>query len=248
MNLFAKKATVALAWATLAGAASAGMTLGVAAPARAITPGLTVTTPLGASWASNPSSFGFFFDTTSNISIDALGLGFQNNWSSVTSNYTVTLWSFVAGGAAASNYTPIVSSVFNGGQTYTLQDGYWWKGITPILLPNTSNLVDPTSQLGYVVTAIGDFSGGASTLKFESGTPTISQYISLLGNGYNSSGSGPGASYWPIPILYSSAVGNNGYFNPNLSFVPGPLPVLGVASAFSFSRRMRRRIKATNQA
>jgi hypothetical protein len=245
MNLFAKKATSALAWVTLASAASAGMTLGVASPVHAIVPGLTVPAPFGGSWSNNPSSFGFFFDTTSSLEINALGLGFQNNWSAVTSNYDVTLWSFVNAGNNPADYTPIATTTFVGGQIYTLQQNYWWKGITPTLLPNTSNVVDPTGQKGYVITAIGDFSGGTTSLKFETGVPTISQFLDLSGNGFNVASSTNG--FYPIPIAYDTSVGFNGYFNANLSIVPGPLPVLGVASAFGFSRRMRRRINAVKQ-
>lgn len=246
MNLFAKKATIAFAWVSLAGATSAAMTLGLAAPARAFNPAVSVPAPLGGSWANNPSSFGFFFDTKTSVLIDALGLAYQDVWSSVNTSYTVTLWSFINQGNNPGDYTPIASTIFNGGQIYTLQQDYWWKNITPTVLPQTSSDIDPTNQTGYVITAIGDFSGGTTKLQFETGTPTVNPFFDLGGNGFNVSTSTNG--FYPIPIAYDAAVGFNGYFNANVSYVPGPLPVLGVASAFGFSRRMRRRISAVKEA
>jgi hypothetical protein len=50
--------------------------------------------------------------------------------------------------------------------------------------------------------------------------------------------------FYPVPI-YPGSVGGNGYFNANLSTVPGPLPVLGAAAGFGWTRRLRKRIRAS---
>jgi hypothetical protein len=244
MKLFAQKASRAFAWASLAAAASAGMAISTAAPAHAFLPAFTNPAPTGGSWPDNPSSFGFFFDTTSNVRIDALGFSYQDTWIATSPSYTVTLWSFKNAGAAPTDFTQIASRTFNPGTIYTLQDDYWWNSLdAPIVLPITSSAVDPGDQKGYVIAAIGDFSGSTNTVKFEGGVATVDPLFDLGGNGFNVSTDTEG--FYPIPIYPSDPdIGIDGYFNPNLSYVPGPLPILGTASAFGLTRRMRKRINS----
>jgi len=240
--------------------------------AKAFIPAYTTSTPA----RSNPtdpgvnSSFGFFFDTARNVSIDALGFAGDTAWANGTS-YTVKLWSFINGGGDPSYYTPITEATFTQGGPYTLQFNYYWKSIDggPISLPDTSSTVDPLAEKGYVISAIGDFSGvdGYISPQFVSpntnppGSVTFNSRIDIADyleiNGFSDEND---TLFFDIPIdptpldpTETPRLGNNGYFNANLSFVsdpppaevPGPLPLFGAFVGFSFSRRLRKRIQAT---
>lgn len=250
MNLFSTRLSFASAWASVAAATSAGAVLSLAAPAHAFLPAYTTINPTGGNYTTaNPSSFGFFFDTRTNVLIDALGFSYRNTWVSGSPSYTVTLWSFTHGGQAPGDFLQLASRTFDSTSVYTLKDGYWWNSITPIVLPRTSYPVDPGNLKGYVIAAIGDFSGAPGTVQFEGTTEVGSAVIvddrfDLGGNGFNDSDQ-PAlpTGFYPIPIADGN-IGINGYFNPNLSYVPGPLPILGTATAFGMARRMRRRVKA----
>lgn len=204
-------------------------------------PGYTTTGSLGGNTTTNiQSSFGFFFDTNANLQLDGLGFSSQAAWGNGTT-YTVKLWSYVNGGALPSDYTEIASSTFTHGTPYTFQDNYFWQSLGPISLPDTFT-TDPTDQLGYVIAAIGDFSANPGNVQFETGTPTFNPNILNAGNGFNDASDPNG--YFEVPI-YDGGVGSTGYFNPNLSLVPGPLPVLGAAAGFGWTRRLRKRIRAS---
>ncbi|MEB3257111.1 MAG: hypothetical protein VKN83_02210 [Cyanobacteriota bacterium] len=211
------------------------------APTAAYLPGYTTTVSFGGNTATNiQSSFGFFFDTNANLQLDGLGFSSQAAWGNGTT-YTVKLWSYVNGGALPSDYTEIASSTFTHGTPYTFQDNYFWQSLGPISLPDTFT-TDPTDQLGYVIAAIGDFSANSGNVQFETGTPTFNPNILNAGNGFNDASDPNG--YFEVPI-YDGGVGSTGYFNPNLSLVPGPLPVLGAAAGFGWTRRLRKRIRAS---
>ena len=232
--------------------------------AKAYIPGYTTFTPADGNTTSPgvSSSFGFFFDTATNVSIDALGFAGDTRWSNNTS-YTVKLWSFINQGASPSDFTEIATATFTQGNPYTLQDNYYWQDISggPISLPDTSSGVDPTFQKGYVISAIGDFSGGngfifpqiVSPATTPAGSVTFDPNIDISSfggeiNGFNDQTDPNG--YFEVPIYPTAGLGNNGYFNANLSFapvppVPGPLPMFGAAAGFAWSRRLRKRIQAT---
>jgi hypothetical protein len=247
MNLFAKKSTLAAAWGSIAGATSLGFFVGLATPAHAYIPAYTVPSASGASYpGTNPSSWGLFFDTKANMLMDGLGFSSQPGWPTGSTQYTVTLWSFDNFGTDPSDYTEVASKTFIPGVSYTFQDNYFWQDLGPIPLANTGPSVDPFNRKGYVIAAIGDFSAGPGNVQYESGVPTISPNFLLGGNGYNDS-SQPAlpVGYYPVPI-FDGGVGINGYFNPNLSYVPGPLPILGVATGLGVARRIRRRVKSAS--
>jgi hypothetical protein len=213
---------------------------GGAAPTAAYIPGYTTTNALGGNTPTSiSSSFGFFFDTNANVQMDGLGFSSQAAWNNGTS-YTVKLWSYVNGGANPSDYTELASKTFTQGTSYTFQDNYFWQSLGPISLPDTFT-TDPTDQIGYVIAAIGDFSANPGNVQYETGTPTFNPNILNGGNGFNEASDPNG--YFEVPI-YDGGVGSSGYFNANLSLVPGPLPVLGAAAGFGWSRRLRKRIRA----
>ena len=232
--------------------------------AKAFIPAYTTFTPAdsGTTAPGVSSSFGFFFDTAKNVSIDALGFAGDTRWDKNTS-YTVKLWSFINGGGDPSYYTKIAEATFTQGVPYTLQFNYYWSTIIggPVSLPDTSSVVDPTNDKGYVISAIGDFSGVngyifpqiVSPLTSPPGSVTFDPRIDIAGfspiNGFSDAGD---ILFFDIPIDPTPGLENNGYFNANMSFVPdppsqvpGPLPLLGAVAGFSFSRRLRKRIQAT---
>jgi hypothetical protein len=232
--------------------------------AKAFIPAYTTSVPfLGLDTNAISSSFGFFFDTSSNDHIDALGFAGDTNW--YDSSYQVKLWSFTNGGVVPGDYTELASLTFTAGPLgttipYTLQFNYWWQNIPggPIFLPNTSDAVDPARKRGYVISAIGDFSGKNGKINSQivdpstdpSSSVTFNSKIdisSFLGeiNAFNDENDPDG--FFPVPIDLTLGLGDNGYFNANMSFVkvPGPLPLFGAFAGFSISRRLRKRIQAT---
>lgn len=145
----------------------------------------------------------------------------------------------------------IASQTFTQGQPYTLQNDYFWAPLGSVItLPETS-ASDPSSLTGYVLAAIGDFSSNAGNALFETGNSQFDPRIINLSNGFNDA-SDP-LNFYDIPI-YDSGTGTGGYFNANLSIaasnaasasaVPGPIPLLGAAATFAWSRRLRRRCRA----
>jgi hypothetical protein len=206
-------------------------------------------TALGANTATNtPSSFGFFFDVQGNAQVlDGLGFSAQSAWGNGTS-YVVTLWSYANAGTVPGDYTQIATKTFTHGSAYTLQNGYWWQSLAPLLLPDTYT-TDPTDQLGYVISVVGDFSNATGNVQYETNiTSNFNPSILNAGNGFNDANdtSGP-PPFYPIPAGFDPAVGTQGYFNPNMSFAPapGPLPMIGAAAGFAWSRRLRKRIQTT---
>jgi len=216
--------------------------------AQAVTysPAYTANT-LGGSTATNvQSSFGFYFDVEGNVgTLNGLGFAAQNNWYfNSSNNYTVKLWSYVNVGQALSDYSLIASAVFMPGGSYTLQNNYLWQSIAGINLPDTYT-TDLTDQLGYAISAIGNFSNTPTTnALFEAGTASFNPKILYAGNGFNQAGSPD----FDVPIFPDNTLSTDGFFNANMSFaapVPGPLPLLGAAAGFAWTRRLRTRISAS---
>lgn len=205
-------------------------------------PAYTTSGSTGGSTATNvQSSFGFFFDSKTTDPLDGLGFASQQGWGNGTS-YEVKLWYWNNGGQNPSDFTEISSRTFTHGQAYSFQDGYFWQDVDPniSLLDTFTN--DPNNLEGYVITAIGDFSNSPGNVEFEGGTASFtSKFVpSDPLNGFNEQGQ----AFYPVPI-FDGGVGQNGYFNANLSTVPGPLPVLGAAAGFGWTRRLRKRIRSS---
>lgn len=207
-------------------------------------PAYTTTNSTGGSTPNNtPSSFGFYFDSKTTEPLNALGFSSQAAWGNGTS-YQVKLWYYNNGGANPTDYTEIATKTFTHGLAYSFQDGYFWQNVNPTipLLDTFTN--DPNDLEGYVITTIGDFSNSAGNVEFEGGTATFNPKFvvnATSASGFNDATDTNG--FYPVPV-YPGSVGSNGYFNANLSLVPGPLPVLGAAAGFGWSRRLRKRIRA----
>ena len=244
-------------------AALAGMVLiGSFLPqqAKAYDPFYTTINSLGTYVPTNTlSSYGFYFDVDGGASIDALGFANQTAWGN-GAEYDVTLWTFNNGGLSFNDYTVIANATFTAGNVYTSQFRYYWQNIagSPLFLPDTFT-TDPLSERGYVIAAIGDFSDSPGNVQIEAIDPTDPMFpgsadfdprILIAGNGYNEDG----FPLFPVPFA-DNGIGIDGYFNPNVSFyvpptpppssVPGPLPLLGAAAGFSWTRRLRKRLNAS---
>ena len=237
---------------TLAGAALAGACLLVQSqPARALaySPAYTTTGSIGGfTGSSTTSSFGFYFDTNSNVDIGALGFSAQSSWGNGTS-YVVKLWSFANEGVSPSEYIQLASATFTEGNTYDLQHNYYWSPIPVVTLPD-SDSSDPGGLNGYVIAAIGNFSNSIGNVQYEAGIPVFNSPFLITGNAYNDENDPDG--FFEIPI-YDGGIDNNGYFNANLAAVssppapvPGPLAFGGGVAAFAWSRRLRHRVNASS--
>lgn len=239
--------TKSLSFASFGGSLLAGSLLIHAAPALAQSyiPGYTTSGSSGGSTATNvPSSFGFYFDSLTTDPLNGLGFASQPGWGNGTS-YEVKLWKWTNGGANPSDYTVVASTTFTHGQPYSFQDGYFWQDVSPTIPLADTFTNDPSNLEGYVITAYGDFSNTPGNVEFEVGTATFNPkfVVGATGaSGFNDATDPNG--FYPVPIYPGSmSVGSNGYFNANLSTVPGPLPVLGAAAGFGWSRRLRKRIR-----
>jgi len=233
----------------LGGVVLFGSLLPQQAKAQLYPPAYTTTNSSGAHQPTNtPSSFGFFFDVAGGADVYGLGFAAQTAWGN-GAQYTVNLWSFDNGGQDPADYTEIAKVTFTAGSSYTLENEYFWQTLagSPLFLADTF-ATDPTSQKGYVIAAVGDFSDVPGNVQFETGTASFDPRIVNAGNGFNQDG----FQFYPIPIG-DGGVGLNGYFNANMSFapippassVPGPLPLLGAAAGFSWTRRLRKRVHAS---
>ena len=183
-----------------------------------------------------PTSFGYFFEAESTQTLNALGFA-----APITGNgdYSVTLWSFVNGGFdPATDYTVLSTATFNTACAgCILKDFFLWKDVAPVTLAKTID-----SDAGYVITAVGNFEAGQQSV-FSGGTGTFDSFASFTDGGYNFTG-GFGN---PIPFGDPADIvplNTYAFFNANASFasVPGPLPILGAAAAFGWSRKLRLRI------
>lgn len=212
-------------------------------PSASYLPAYTSTGALGGyALTSNPSSFGFYFDSKTTGPLNGLGFSSQQAWGNGTS-YEVKLWYWNNFGGDPSDYKEIASKTFTHGQPYSFQDGFFWQDVNPNVSLKDTFTFDPNNEEGYVITVIGDFSNSPGNVQFESATATFNPNFVVGGNGFNEFPDGAG--FYPIPF-YDGGIGTDGYYNANLSVVPGPLPVLAAAAGFGWTRRLRKRISASN--
>jgi hypothetical protein len=236
----------------------AGLSLLGAAPAQAFNPAsidpiFGVEDALGARFDAGTSAYsvGFFFDVVGNgFFANALGVSAQVNvpW---IQPYTVSLFSWEYDPAQAENpanggysITTLASKQFIPGDpdlVPTTQSGnvnFYWLGLgSQIALPDTSDAVDPDGLRGYAVATEGFFNEPDGNFIEQDGFVTFSSRAAYLGDGYNAQDFD---FLYPFPVFEA---GVNGYWNGNVSVVPGPLPVMGVAAAFGWSRRLKKKTK-----
>jgi hypothetical protein len=164
-----------------------------------------------AAYNTNPSSFGFYFGTTTGVQLNGLGFASQAGWGSGTT-YTVKLWSIENGGSTPEDYTELASATFVHGNTYTLRNGYFWQSVSPVVSLPDSSLSD-----GYVIAAIGNFSGSGGNVQCQTGTAIFDARFVNGVNGFNDATDVSG--FYPIPV-FDGGVGSTGFFNANFSCVP----------------------------
>ena len=200
-------------------------------------------TPINVNAPTGSTSFGYFFDlTVGTKALNALGLAAQDPFSQGTGAYDVTLWKYITVGTVTS-YTQLASVNFTAGcvnTTCTTKNNFLWLEVPLLYLDETAS--DPNQ--GYAVTAVGDFSSTTGASIFIDGLGTFDTTANYDGGGYNYSA---GLDY-PIPVGDPSDITTgSGFYNSNISLfeVPGPLPVMGAAAAFGWSRRLRRRINTS---
>jgi hypothetical protein len=246
----------------------AGLSLMAAAPAQALSP--TALAPIfgkseggadqpgGVSGSRFPEgtgaySVGYFFDVTgSGFSANALGLSAQANvpW---TEPYTVALFSWEYDPSQADNpdtagytFSSLAARKFNPGDPNLVTTTgpvlgdveFYWLGLgTNVPLQDTSDAVDPDGLRGYAVATRGFFNEPNGNFIETDGFVTFNSRATYLGDGFNAASSN---FLYPFPVFEA---GVNGYWNGNVSVVPGPLPVMGVAAAFGWSRRLKKKTK-----
>lgn len=257
---------------------SAGCLGFAAMPASALPPISPIYVPSGvessqntSGGSTNPSSFGYFFDTNvSDININAIGFPEFTGWDNSSGTGTfpnakifdVYLWRIdgiiqpsLAPCDGSTPYCQVAKVTFDAdlANTYIKQNGYYWQRITPVNLGYRSDL---SLDLQYATAAVGNFTiaDGLPTLVGPpNGGGSFDPVFAWTGNGFNVPGSTPDYSAdFPVPWNFVSDPSSANdpltyyaYFSPNLSynFVPSPMPILGAGAAFGWARRMRRRVK-----
>lgn len=218
-----------------------------------------------------PTSFGYFFDTNGdNIYLTHLGFPIFEGWADSPENPTdfpdaaqfdVYVWRIDGVNQpsldpcdGSTPYCQVAKATFNQNEanTYTQQDGYYWKPIEKVNL-GAASAPDPNIQ--YATAAVGNFSilNGLPTLVGGSGS--FDPAFSWTGNGFNSQTAQFNPDYsadFPVPWNFVSVPAEDNdpltyyaYFSPNLAYtygVPAPLPLLGAGAAYGWTRRLRRRI------
>jgi hypothetical protein len=241
---------------SLAGFAIAGAAL----PATAqINPAFTLDgNQLGAQYGPQDSSLGLYLKvTTSSYRVNALGLGAQNKWiNNLTNNYRVAMWSYGNSGQFASDFTKLAEVTFNPNNAASYQTticaydtnqicNYWQTLATPIPLAVS------TPSTGYVIAAYGNFAGPNGNIYVAEGNATFQGPFVIDGAGYGFNWNGvSGFDDYPLPLYTppTPLAGQNpvtiGYWNANISAVPGPLSAMGVLTGLKTSRMLRKRLRA----
>ena len=200
-----------------------------------------------------PGSFAFYFDTTEDKTVNALGFFTVSDWitSSGPDSFDVVLYKWMFDGMVDTTFTPLAMTTFvrSDANSYLTRNNYYWLPIAPLTLPRSD--LDANTE-GYVVTAIGDFSAASGLPYFFGGTGSFADGFLFNGNGLNIDSPplpDPANLYslFPAPLQQGVDINGNpiyGYFSANVSYVvPGPLPLMGAGVAFGWSRRLRRRLK-----
>jgi hypothetical protein len=200
--------------------ATSALALG-ARPVGALTidPILTLNGDQTTNTGDGPWTLGFSFTTSSTQTFNALGLA---DYGSIGLSQTHDIGLYDTSGNL------LASALGVTGTANAVQDGFVWAAINPITL-NAGT---------YLVGASGEWDFDAYSYL---GTVNID-----TGYTYNGSRFTRG-----LPLAFPSESDGlqPGYFGANISAsaaaVPGPLPVLGVAATFGYSRKLRKRIKTS---
>lgn len=168
------------------------------------------------------NTYGYEFTTAGPISIKSLGV-FDYQSDGLTTAHDVGIWDN-SGSLLASVNVPT-------GTTASLINGFRYQALNSIL-----SLQAGTYRIGALYAPGSD---GFVQQFIPGGSATPGSGITL-GNPFLSS---PSATL--ARPTNPQALAAPGYFGPNFQYdsVPGPLPLFGAATAFGFSRRLRRRLR-----
>ena len=203
----------------------AGLALAAATPAAAlsVSPVLqSVAAPVQGGDPSFSGSIGYGFSLSIPLSLTALGFHDADE-DGLLADHTVGLFD-------ANSQALLASATVPAGQGAALVGGYRWVAIPDLLLQAGSYVIaatmpgDPArfDAVLYSATSVSGLPG------FQMGAASLSEV---------GSGSAPTFPTVDEAVPY-------GFIGPNfaISSVPAPLPLFGAASAFAWSRRLRRRI------
>jgi hypothetical protein len=217
-----------------------GTTLSLGASAMAqVIPAYNITDPATGHFPQAQTSLGFFFTVDKpGYEVNAFGLYKQAVWPSADT-YDVMLWSFINGGILSTDYTPVTTPLtFSSSDigTYTTVN-QWYFQFLPSPIPLAVSMPDE----GYLMAAVGNFTA-TGALYIADGVLTTEPQIT-----YSPFPAYGDSTYtdFPLPIHSASPNPNIGFWNANLSLVPGPMPALGVAVGYGMARRLRRRIRGS---
>jgi len=203
---------------TLFSATSLGTLSAKAAPAFKF---LSPTVPTGGPLQNPPFTLGWSFTLSQPYIVDALG-AFDSGGDGLADSHDIGLWD------SSGNLLASVTDVT--GIANPLVDGFRYASLSGGL-----TLAPGKYYIGAT------WLSGADPFVFPGEVTAIAQ---LPGVNFNENQFAPGSSL-TFPIFSES--GEIAYFGPNLNLqpVPGPLPILGAAAAFGYSRKLRKRIKSS---
>jgi hypothetical protein len=159
-----------------------------------------------------PWNLGFSFTTSSAQTFNALGVA---DFDSIGLSQSHDIGLYDTSGNL------LASALGVTGTADAVQDGFVWAAINPITLSTGTYIVGASGQWDV------DKYGYSGTINVDAG------YV------FN------GSQFARSALLaFPSIAGTNiGYFGANVSaVVPGPIPVIGVAAAFGYTRRLRQKI------
>jgi hypothetical protein len=195
-------------------------------------------------------SFGFGFDiVSSKYSANALGLSAQSNLPWVNP-YTVTLWEY-DNSSGSTVFNKLAERYFSPNDPNLVPyqdnnvgriDSYWLPLDVEVPLRDTSTAVDPNKYYGYVIAASGSFNQPNGNFIEQDGMIKFNFPFIYDVNLYSTADS----FGYPFPFFVaenSQGIPILAYWNPNVSAVPGPLPVVVPLLSLGWARRLRRRIQ-----
>ncbi|MFM7549470.1 MAG: PEP-CTERM sorting domain-containing protein [Cyanobacteriota bacterium] len=169
---------------------------------------------------------------------------------------------FPGAGTATLSGSGVINSVpagqTNGSGRYGVSPTNYWEVVAGSSGSFNINFSDPIAAFGFYGIDIGDFQGTLS-LVFDNGNIATQAIPTAPINQADGS-----VLYWGIitdpsegdisSISFQTTIGSGDVFafdnftigsREQVADVPGPLPLLGAGAAFGWSRRLRRRVKAS---
>jgi hypothetical protein len=168
------------------------------------------------------NTYGYSFTTSSALTIKSLGI-YDVDFDGLSEGHQVGIWDL--------NKNLLGSVSIGSGTSATLVNGFRYV-----------NLSSPLTLAATTTYRIGALYAGPGDQFAETATALAGNGITLLTPHYST----PASASLEYPNFQTNV--DAGYIGPNFSTesvpVPGPLPLFGAATAFGFSRRLRKRIRS----